>query len=452
MANFPQLPSYPWGLYTPIPHGDVNTASEQMVKTVNASDGSSHAPTGDIAWSGANGHGFAFSVPNPLPFHGYLDPSAGLYFKVGGFVRFDAAVALDVFGPVTFYTGASPVVQTGTHFAFSAGSHLDVNGEANLNGATNIRGAVLFRSTANGGPATVGVEADVVWQWQSGSLEEFSSGAILQINAGAHLNFKGASFMTSEAGTLWQLLGTFAALTGHITGDSGSTIVWDGTAGFSNVVTRTTDTGYTVLRQNTGPDADASVQLWKQDTLLVPDIAADRVWTLDHPPGDKIVNAVIHWPAQTGLRQLRIVDGNTIAEHDSSSFAQDKSIATWHLRFDPSVAPKQWKLVSAQRGLRMFTGNDADMTGGGAIDAWKYDVIMVPALTATRNWTFTTTGGTFKPHTVLVRFPGVIGFDLVINGLFRIVGGGNTDKGGAGGVLVYDATATWGMVASYTSA
>lgn len=398
MANFSPLTGYPRGPNAPWPHDAANETSEDLVKTVNASDGSSHAPTGDIAWSGANGHGFAFSVPNPLPFHGYLDPSAGLYFKVGGFVRFDAAVALDVFGPVTFYTGASPVVQTGTHFAFSTGSHLDVSGEANLNGATNIRGAVLFRSTANGGPATVGVEADVVWQWQNGSEEDFL--------AGSHLKFKGASFLSSEAATVATWLGRFDFVAALVTGDTGSTFTWSGP------VARSTSSGYTALRTANGPTSDATVNLWQQDTLRVVDLASDTTYTLAHPPGGIVVDAVIHWHSQATETKLTLTDagGAYVDFHTSSTLAEDGTVATWHLRYEPTAA--RWVVIDVKRGARVFTGTDAPNA-----PPWNYDVILVPLL-ATVDRTYTiTTPPTGVSRTVVVKWAVAnAGKSLIVNG------------------------------------
>lgn len=57
------------------------------------------------------------------------------------------------------------------------------------------------------------------------------------------------------------------------------------------------DAGYRELRESAGPNADATIQIWKTDLLVAPAITANRSWTLAKPPLDAVVESRIFIPS-----------------------------------------------------------------------------------------------------------------------------------------------------------
>ena len=188
MSNFPQLPGYPYGLKDPFPSDAANQASESLEKTVNAADGSSHAPTDMIAWSGASGGGFEFS--DAFGLSGDADVSAGLTLDapVSGSVIFGKLVAVDMRGPLSFKaspggapgsaaweSGASATWQSGSTLTLASGSTF------NLSSAGYVRGQLTIK--ASGGPGSLVLEngttntcAGLLFVLSGGELR-FQSGA-----------------------------------------------------------------------------------------------------------------------------------------------------------------------------------------------------------------------------------------------------------------------------------
>jgi hypothetical protein len=118
VSNFAPLNGYPYGLKDPFPSTAANEASEALEKTVNASDGSAHAPTAAIEWSGASGGGFEFS--DAFGLSGDVDVSAGLTLDAAssGVVTIGKFVAVDVRGPVTLK--ATPIAHKGIVYGAKA--------------------------------------------------------------------------------------------------------------------------------------------------------------------------------------------------------------------------------------------------------------------------------------------------------------------------------------------
>jgi hypothetical protein len=163
VSNLTQPAGYPYALKDPVPHDDLNDICEQYAKAPNADDGSAHAPTGDLEWSGVGGGGFKFDTTNPFPFYGYLDVSSALRLTapVSGAVVFDELVALDVLGPLTLKTGFSAAVtlESGVVMTLLSGATCTIatGATCNLSGSTLVRGTLTIK--ASGGPGSFVVEA-----------------------------------------------------------------------------------------------------------------------------------------------------------------------------------------------------------------------------------------------------------------------------------------------------
>lgn len=157
MGNFVPLPGYPYANKDPLPHGDVNTLSEALVKAHNADEGSDHAPTATSTWSGSMGFGWSFA--DAFPLDGEVDVSAGLVLDaaVSGSVVFGKLVAVDVRGPLTFKQspGGAPGSaqwESGASATFLASSTLTLasGATASLTGTTNVRGPFTIKAGASG--------------------------------------------------------------------------------------------------------------------------------------------------------------------------------------------------------------------------------------------------------------------------------------------------------------
>ena len=161
MSNFTAPGGYPYGSKDPFPHVDLNAIIESLLKAPNADEGSAHAPTGSLDWSGASGFGFAFA--DAFPFAGDLDVTDGLTLDAptSGSVTFGELVALDVRGPLTLVTGfgAALQLQDGVVATWLSGSSITLasGATANLTGATVVRGTLTIKDS--GGPGSLVVEA-----------------------------------------------------------------------------------------------------------------------------------------------------------------------------------------------------------------------------------------------------------------------------------------------------
>lgn len=194
MANFTNPHGGAYGLKDPFLHEELNLLIDQLLQAPNFDEGSSHAPTGDIALSGTFGHGFVFA--EMFPFAGELDVSDGLILDAptSGFLSVKAHVAVDLFGAITFkststtlHAGSSvETYQSGSTVTFASGSTLQ------LSGAVNVRGTVTYKSTANGGPGILnfettsqlnfGVNAIAListndWTWNGTAVQTYVAGA-----------------------------------------------------------------------------------------------------------------------------------------------------------------------------------------------------------------------------------------------------------------------------------
>lgn len=188
MANHDPLTGYPYGAKAPFPHGSANEASERIVKSHNADEGSAHAPTGTSAWSGAGGFGWTFA--DAFPFVGEVSvDGAGLTIVAAssGFVSLGALVALDVHGPTTFKTGGASLAQweSGATATFLSGSSFTLASGATmaLTGNTTVRGSLTIK--ASGGPGSLVIEAGTTNQL-AGTLQILST-AIVSHTAGSQL-------------------------------------------------------------------------------------------------------------------------------------------------------------------------------------------------------------------------------------------------------------------------
>lgn len=304
MPNFTPPTGYPYGDKDPLPHDDVNQIIEQNVKAPNADEGSSHAPTGDLEWSGANGFGFRFDTLSPFPFYGALDVTSQIKFTaaISGSVLFDRLVAIDILGPVTLKTGfaASLNVESGVTTTWLSGATCTIASGAtcNLTGPTNVRGTMTFKSTANGGPGILAFEPDAQcyfatdcqvlastdnWGWNSTSVQTHTAGSTV-------------------AGSYTQT----ATVAGSYT--QSATLAQTGAATFSGGVTHTSKmtfsgaSAYRKLRVTTGPDADTSINLWEADVWFAAP-TTNRLWTLTAPPGNDPFTAFIVWNSGGGFSQ-----------------------------------------------------------------------------------------------------------------------------------------------------
>lgn len=190
MANHDPLTGYPYGAKAPFPHGSANEASERIVKSPNFDEGSSHAPTGDIALSGSMGHGLAFA--DAFPFAGDLDVTDGVTFDApsSGSIIFGKLVAVDVRGPLSFKAGTagapgSAQWESGASATFLSGSSFTLASGATmaLTGNTTVRGSLTIK--ASGGPGSLIIEAGTtnpiagLAQFLSTSEQRFTAGSKL---------------------------------------------------------------------------------------------------------------------------------------------------------------------------------------------------------------------------------------------------------------------------------
>lgn len=294
MPNHTPPVGYPYGPVAPFPHDDANDIIEDLLKTPNADEGSSHAPTNDLEWSGSAGGGFRFDTLAPFPFYGHLDVTSNLRFTapVGGSVVFDELVAIDILGPLSLKAGfsASVNIEAGITVTFQSTAVCTVASGAtmNLSGATDVRGTMTFKTTANGGPGIA------VWE---------GTGTQLVGNSGA-VGTWGGIWIFSNGLTV--SAGTFLA--------QGAAIL-TGATSFTNTVLHTdkvTHSGadaYRVLRSDNGPDNTTTVNLWEAD-IWVANITNNRAWTLNAPPSNVPFVAFVGLGAATGGFSLTLTPVN----------------------------------------------------------------------------------------------------------------------------------------------
>lgn len=182
MGNFAPLSGYPFGVKAQLSHNDVNTISEDLVKCPNASDGSSHAPSADLEWSGANGGGFKFSTVNPVPFYGNLDTTAGLTFA----------------GDVTI-TGDLSITTTGD---------IATTGTLAVTAATSSNDTAIAGTGDGSGAGVVGIGGTGVLGTGTGSGTSFGvvgnstgSGNVIGVFGGGHGTGAGGKFQGGATGT-----------------------------------------------------------------------------------------------------------------------------------------------------------------------------------------------------------------------------------------------------------
>jgi len=269
VANFTNPHGGPWGSKEELKHDEINAIVEQLIKAPNFAEGSSHAPTGDIALSGSMGHGFAFSTSDPFPFAGYLDVSSGLRLTApfAGSFRLNSTVSFDVFGPVTLWNGASALldIKTGVTAVWESGSFLNANGTTNLNGATNVRGALAVKSVANGGnPGSIEFETGTTLTGDIGSV----------MVSGGSVELQGTTVLTTDAGFNAHEHGTWSWLSAVISWDAGTSM---------NAAGPVTFTGATTYGSGTAPLLSPA-RPWTR--------RATRIAVTDYDVGDPIVKAI----------------------------------------------------------------------------------------------------------------------------------------------------------------
>ncbi len=224
--NFPPSTGYPFGSKSPLPHEASNEHSERIQATINATDGSAHAPTADIELSGSMGGGLKFDTVDPVPFYGTLDVSGSLLCTApsAGSVIFDKLVSVDVRGVLTFK--ASPAGSPGS-CSFEAGTSCTFNGAStltlgssstcNLSGATAVRGTLTVMSTANSGPGHIILQTDSDLTLNTGAIQyvfgeaRILNGADLKVFSGGTVTLASGS-VANSSGTHNYLSGTKPAL------------------------------------------------------------------------------------------------------------------------------------------------------------------------------------------------------------------------------------------------
>lgn len=165
-------------------------------------------------------------------------------------------------------------------------------------------------------------------------------------------------------------------------------------------VTRTGNDAFEVLRNATGPNSSTTINLHQYDVLFVPDLSADRVWTLAAPTDNKVIRAVIHWAEQTGTKNLELKDGSRSLIHlNSRTKARDGSIATVTLVYRGASAG--WTVESVVRGRSTLDGPSSS----GSVEAWKYEVILVPPLASNAVYTLAAPPANTEPHDVTIHWP-----------------------------------------------
>ena len=253
MANFTNPHGGAYGLKDPFLHEELNLLIDQLLQAPNFDEGSSHAPTGDIALSGTFGHGFVFA--EMFPFAGELDVSAGLTLDapVSGAVIFGKLVAVDMRGPLSFKaspggapgsaaweSGASATWQSGSTLTLASGSTF------NLSSAGYVRGQLTIK--ASGGPGSLVLE--------NGTTN--TCAGLLFVLSGGELRFQSGA---TETGTVTD--STTRTRTGLTTmsGDAART-------------------AHRAVVQLTDADADLTVEADRYD--LPATQAANRVYTILH--------------------------------------------------------------------------------------------------------------------------------------------------------------------------
>lgn len=253
MANHTNPHGGPFASKDPFLFTELNDLIDAVIASPNFDEGSSHAPTDDIALSGSMGGGFLFD--DLFPVRGDIDVTDGLIIDAAssGFVRFTERAAIDVFSTLTIKAvsgseGPGAVVwETGSSATFNGLSTLTVGTSATFNctGPANFRGLVRFLSTANGGPASVQFQTDTLLQidagstvnistallamktgsiatWESGSTSTWASGSTGNVSgvwnwkSGANVDFESGASMEFESGA------TLALLAGSTTTSAGS--------------------------------------------------------------------------------------------------------------------------------------------------------------------------------------------------------------------------------------
>jgi len=255
VANHQNPHGGPYALKDPLLYAELNDLIDAVIASPNFDAGSAHAPTDDIELSGSMGGGFLFD--DLFPLRGDVDVTDGFILDAAtsGFVRFTERVSVDVFSTLSFKAvsgsegpGAA-VWETGSSATFNGTSSLTLASTTttNLNGTVNLRGNVLFRSSANGGPAQVlfedgtllhvddncqlyiytndmRVRSGAVCTWESSSTSTWASGSTANVSgawnwkSGANVDVEsGGSFEFESGSTLALLAGSTATSAGSFT-------------------------------------------------------------------------------------------------------------------------------------------------------------------------------------------------------------------------------------------
>ena len=70
--------------------------------------------------------------------------------------------------------------------------------------------------------------------------------------------------------------------------------------------------GYEELRGATQGTGDLTINPWEQYLWICPTLGTPRTWTLNHPPGNAIVETTVIFPAPSAGNPLTLSDGGTL--------------------------------------------------------------------------------------------------------------------------------------------
>lgn len=333
MANFIYPAGTPSGTVPVayvLPESDWQTNIQQVFKSANFTDGSTHSPSAFVTVGGSGfeltgtGHSLASSARLNV------ETSAEIRLKNGSTLRADGSTsditlavvsnvatlttqtaAVADLGGTTNFTGAanwaSPgtaVFATATSATFQAGSFLILadNATATLGGDVNVSstGIVTFQNGSNvGSGATAFAQWSGTW-WNAGPVT-FVSGASLTGNSGVNATWAGTwSFGSTLGVTGATTLSSTLAVTGATT--LSSTLAVSGVSTFSNRVARSGTAAYAELRVGDGPDSSTSIDAYEKD-VWTSAITSNRTWTLNAGPTGK---AFIAYFVAPSLYQLTI--------------------------------------------------------------------------------------------------------------------------------------------------
>lgn len=264
---------------------------------------------------------------------------------------------------------------------------------------------------------------------------------------------EGNTVGTPYPGNLWwsgahthsgaMVLGSTLAVTGNVTCTNALTVGGNFTANgagifndpvvFTDKVTHQGNLAFRALRRTTAANATpTTIDAWKMDLLEVPDLSADTVYTLAHPPADEVIELTVKWSAQTGTKRLELKDGATsLVVIDSSCRQADGTVATLRAVYTGT----RWTITHQEGGHRVRTLTDANQL----LDAWLYHTLLAPDMTSNRTWELNLPPATVA-GTVTVHWPSQTSGVFTLS--LKTVGSGSTYKSVTAGSNTINGVAT----------